>query len=83
MKQCSYCSAQFASEDAYQIHLGVGAPAFHSCHDAGEMKAEGMTQNGAGQWQIDTSLLVHQDKQKRMGHWARLKSQLAKPEEWE
>ncbi len=35
----------FANEDAYQIHLGVGAPAFHSCNDASEMTAKGMTQN--------------------------------------
>ncbi len=83
MKVCTYCNAKFLNEDAYQIHLGVGAPAFHTCHDANEMTAEGMTQNGAGQWQIDTSLIVHNDKQKHMGHWARLKSGLAVPEDWE
>lgn len=83
MKPCQFCGATFANEDAYQIHLGVGAPAFHTCHDAEEMTAEGMTQNGAGEWQIDPSLLVHQDKQKHMGYWARIKSQLANPADWE
>lgn len=83
MKRCQYCGARFVNEDAYQIHLGVGAPAFHTCHDAGEMQAEGMTQNGTGQWQIDESLIVHQDKEKHLQYWARLKSRLAVPGDWE
>lgn len=83
MKQCQFCSATFASEDAYQIHLGVGAPAFHTCHDANEMQADGMTQNVAGEWQIDKSLLVHDSKVNPMGRWARLKSRVANPDEWE
>jgi prefoldin subunit 5 len=39
MKQCQYCKAKFANEDAYQIHLGIGAPAFHTCNDAEELRS--------------------------------------------
>jgi len=59
MKQCPFCNATFATEDAYQIHLGIGAPAFHACNDAGEMTAKGMTRNQAGVWTIDESLIEH------------------------
>ena len=52
MKQCQFCQAHFTNEDAYQIHLGVGAPAFHPCNDANEMKAKGMQQKN-GLWSID------------------------------
>lgn len=83
MKQCEFCNAIFAHEDAYQIHLGVGAPSFHTCNDATRMQQQGMTQNQAQEWQIDPALIVHEDKQHRLGRWARLKSELANPAEWE
>jgi hypothetical protein len=83
MKQCEYCKAKFTNEDAYQIHLGIGAPAFHKCNDASEMTAKGMTQNQDGVWSIDPSLIVHQDKQHHLEPYARLKSELANPSEWE
>ena len=67
MKQCQFCKAKFVNEDAYQIHLGIGAPAFHDCNDATEMAAKGMTQNQAGEWAIDENLLTHRD------NWAYLK----------
>lgn len=69
--QCEYCTARFADQDAYQIHLGVGAPAFHSCNDAQGMKAKGMHVNGAGEWSIDKSLVVHHQG------WASLKTDWA------
>ncbi len=53
MKHCPYCKAIFASEDAFQIHLGIGAPAFHDCNDATEMLQKGMIQNQNGEWTID------------------------------
>jgi hypothetical protein len=83
MKQCQYCKAKFANEDAYQIHLGIGAPAFHTCNDAEEMTAKGMQPNQDGSWSIDPSLIVHRDKQHKLEHWARLKSELANPADWE
>lgn len=67
MKQCQFCNVKFASEDAYQIHLGIGAPAFHACNDETEMKQKGMTVNSKGEWDIDKSLITHQD------NWAYLK----------
>lgn len=83
MKHCQYCGVQFVNEDGYQIHLGTGAPAFHTCHDAGEMLAEGMTQNSTGLWQIDSSLIVHDSKVNPRGRWATLKSRVANLDEWE
>lgn len=83
MRECQYCKAKFTNEDAYQIHLGVGTPAFHSCNEAEDMTAKGMTQNQKGEWSIDPSLTVHQDRQHRLEYWARLKSELANPSEWE
>ena len=67
MQQCGYCNAKFADKDAYQIHLGVGAPAFHSCNDATEMAEKGMKMNAEGEWSIDKSLIVHSQG------WASLK----------
>lgn len=69
MKQCQFCKATFASEDAYQIHLGIGAPAFHACNDATEMLQKGITQNQAGEWDIDENLVTHQN------NWAYLKEE--------
>ena len=60
MKQCKFCNAKFENEDAYQIHLGIGAPAFHDCNDAEEMKAKGM-QNNNGVWRIDEKLIIKRD----------------------
>ena len=68
MQPCEYCGAKFADKDAFQIHLGVGAPAFHSCNDAAEMTEKGMTRNAAGEWSIEKSLIVHWQG------WATLKS---------
>jgi len=69
MKQCQFCKAKFTNEDAYQIHLGIGAPTFHPCNDAQEMAAKGMQlKNGA--WSIDESLIVKRD------NWAYLKKGL-------
>lgn len=82
MKQCQYCKAHFANEDAYQVHLGIGAPTFHTCNDASEMTAKGMT-NQDEVWSIDPSLIVHQDKQHKLEHWARLKSELTNADDWE
>lgn len=67
MIQCNYCQAKFADTDAYQIHLGIGAPAFHTCNDAEEMTAKGMMRNENGEWAIDASLITHRDD------WAYLK----------
>lgn len=67
MKQCQYCKANFANEDAYQIHLGIGAPAFHPCNDAEDMTAKGM-QCENGVWSIDENLIVRRD------NWAYLKN---------
>ena len=67
MKQCQYCKATFASEDAYQIHLGIGAPAFHACNDENEMRDKGMTVDSAGAWMIEETLIIHED------NWAYLK----------
>ncbi len=61
MKHCPYCKAIFASEDAFQIHLGIGAPAFHDCNDATEMLQKGMIQNQNGEWTIDENLIEHRD----------------------
>ncbi len=69
MKQCQFCKATFETEDAYQIHLGVGAPAFHACNDASEMTAKGMTQAQSGAWTIDERLIEHRE------NWAYLKPQ--------
>lgn len=66
--QCQFCNAQFTDQDAYQIHLGVGAPSFHACNDASEMEAKGMTRNAAGAWSISPELIVHWQG------WASLKS---------
>ena len=71
MKHCEFCNADFTNEDAYQIHLGIGAPAFHDCNDADEMKAKGMQLNRNEEWSIDESLVIlHQG-------WASLKSDWA------
>ena len=70
MKQCQFCTAQFTNEDAYQIHLGIGAPAFHPCNDAQEMAAKGMQQSPDGAWSIDKNLIVRRD------NWAYLKKGL-------
>jgi hypothetical protein len=67
MTQCQFCKAKFTNEAAYQIHLGIGAPAFHPCNDATEMTAKGMTQNQDGEWAIDENLITHQE------NWAYLK----------
>ena len=67
MKHCQFCGAIFANEDAYQIHLGLGAPAFHACNDAAEMTAKGMTQTQAGAWAIDERLIERRES------WAYLK----------
>jgi hypothetical protein len=69
MKRCPFCNAPFATEDAYQIHLGIGAPAFHACNDEASMQAKGMTQDQAGVWSIDESLVEHQN------NWAYLRPQ--------
>lgn len=66
MKQCQFCNANFANENAYQIHLGIGAPAFHPCLDADRMNAIGM-QLHSGTWNIDESLIIMRD------NWAYLK----------
>jgi hypothetical protein len=71
MKHCDFCKANFTNEDAYQIHLGVGAPAFHACLDANEMQAKGMTMSKAGIWSIDASLIVNYQG------WASLKTDWA------
>jgi hypothetical protein len=87
MKNCPYCGANFVNVDAYQIHLGIGAPTFHSCHDEGEMQAEGMTQDDDGNWQIDRSLIVRDvkdpDRKGIFGPWATLKSRVRNLDEWE
>lgn len=70
MKHCQFCQANFANEDAYQIYLGIGAPAFHQCLDANEMTAKGMQQKN-GLWRIDESLIVYHQG------WASLKSEWA------
>ena len=79
MKHCQYCGANFANADAMEIHFGVGAPAFHTCHDASEMQAEGMTQNSTGVWSIDSNLLMHISAYNRVA----LKSNIADPENWQ
>lgn len=79
MINCEHCGATFANEDALEIHFGVGAPAFHRCHDAGEMVADGMTQDSAGVWTIDDGLLMHITAYNRVA----LKSNIADPEKWE
>ena len=72
MQQCETCSASFADQDAYQIHLGVGAPAFHTCNTAEEMTTKGMRLNQeTGEWSIEKSLIVHWQG------WASLKSNWA------
>jgi len=70
LKQCQFCQASFTNEAAYQIHLGIGAPAFHLCNDAHEMSAKGMTQNQDGAWSIAESRIIHQD------NWVYLKEQM-------
>ena len=70
MKHCESCKANFTNEDAYQIHLGIGAPAFHLCNDAEEMAAKGMQQSPDGAWSIDEKLITHQN------NWAYLKKGL-------
>jgi hypothetical protein len=67
--QCQFCKANFTNKDAYQIHLGIGAPAFHDCLDESEMKAKGM-QLKDGVWRIDESLIIIRD------NWAYLKRDL-------
>ncbi len=42
MQHCAYCGATFTNKDGFDMHLGVGAPAFHACNDADEMRAKGM-----------------------------------------
>ena len=70
MKHCQFCNEHFSNEDAYQIHLGIGAPAFHPCNNPEEMKAKGMRcQDGA--WSIDESLVVRRD------NWAYLANAIA------
>ena len=71
MKQCQFCKAMFANEDAYQIfHLGVAAPAFHTCNDASEMTAKGHdAEPGRRLGAIDEKLIEHQSG------WAYLKPQ--------
>lgn len=71
MQQCEYCGAKFVDQDAYQIHLAIGAPAFHACNDAIEMILKGMIQNQNGEWSIDKSIIVH------WHGWASLKSEWA------
>jgi len=70
MQECQYCKANFADQDAYQIHLGIGAPVFHLCLDAEEMKAKGMQTSTDGTWSIDESLIVKRE------NWAYLKKGL-------
>ncbi len=66
MKVCQYCNAKFASLAAWQIHLGIGAPAFHTCNNPAEMEAKGMSLV-AGSWTIPEDLITRQDG------WATLK----------
>ena len=61
MKHCEFCNANFTNEDAYQIHLGIGAPAFHPCNDEAEMTAKGMKQSPDGAWSIAESLVIRRD----------------------
>jgi len=61
MKHCQFCKENFNNEDAYQIHLGIGAPAFHPCNNAEEMQAKGMQLGQDGAWSIDESLIVRRD----------------------
>jgi hypothetical protein len=79
MIHCEHCGATFANKDALEIHFGIGAPAFHKCHDAGEMQADGMTQDSAGVWTINDNLLMHITAYNRVA----LKSNIADPEKWE
>lgn len=71
MQNCQFCNANFTNEDAYQIHLGVGAPAFHACNDARRMTEKGMEQGKDRAWSIDESLVVYWQG------WATLKSSWA------
>ncbi len=71
MQACLFCGAKFANQDTYQIHLGVGAPIFHTCNDAEAMTAKGMVVDTSGVWSLDTSLVVHWQG------WASLKSSWA------
>ena len=57
-KHCEYCQLHFEDISAYQIHLGIGAPAFHRCNNPEEMKAKGMTTNQQGEWSIDKKLYI-------------------------
>lgn len=66
--QCLFCGANFQNQDAYQLHLGIGAPAFHLCWNDTEMANKGMVRNGQGEWAIDPTLVVH------WRGWASLKS---------
>jgi hypothetical protein len=60
MKHCDFCRENFDNEEAYQIHLGIGAPAFHPCNDTEEMAAKGM-QIKKGIWSIDENLIERRD----------------------
>jgi hypothetical protein len=71
MKQCQFCKTNFTNESAYQIHLGVGAPAFHPCNSAEEMLAKGMKQNSDGIYSIDDKLIIKRD------NWAYLAKDIA------
>ncbi|HEY4032864.1 MAG TPA: hypothetical protein VGL94_02745 [Ktedonobacteraceae bacterium] len=71
MKQCDFCKAKFTNEAAYQIHLGIGAPAFHPCNNAEEMAAKGMKRGQDGTWSIDESLIIRRD------NWAYLAKNVA------
>lgn len=67
---CQACSAKFADNDAYQIHLGIGAPAFHRCDTAHEMQVKGMYERRGpvkDVWCIPSVLL------ERRHDWAYLK----------
>ena len=55
---CQVCHATFTHEDAYQIHVGSGAPASHSCHSPEEMRAKGLAQDAEGVWRISSESLV-------------------------
>lgn len=71
---CQACKATFADNDAFQIHLGVGAPAFHRCLDSHEMQVHGMFKRNRPDeaWCIPAVFVEHHND------WAYLNSSLLK-----
>jgi hypothetical protein len=58
--ECQFCKARFENQDAYQIHLGIGAPAFHPCNDSHEMQVKGMHNNRPDKaWCIPPVFVTH------------------------